>query len=144
MLQKAWRQFKISVFQCYIFQLPNNTLPCHNYFTDTDLQCVWGKADMGETKAFCLHNTLSHHILETPGRIVVLVRNNKKSVRPAKLSFCSQNHLLLYAVKSTSKNTARNTVIGQELPLEEAALQLGKSTPLAPQHFLFRRRRTIA
>lgn len=33
-------RFQLFLFQCYVFQLPNNALPCHNYFTDRD-QCVW-------------------------------------------------------------------------------------------------------
>lgn len=92
------------------------------------ISSVCGKADMGETKAFCLHNTLSHHhTLETPISIVVLVRNNKNSVRPAKLRFCSRSHLLLYAVKAAWQGKA---IVGQVLLLVEAALQLGKSTLL--------------
>lgn len=98
---------------------------------------------MGETKAFCLHNTLSHHTLETPVSIAVLVRNNKNTVRPVKLSFCLGSRLLLYAVKAAQQGKA---VTGQVLLLVEAALQLEKHTtrPTAIEHFLFRPRHTIA
>lgn len=89
-LQKASNnlRFQLFIFQCYIFQLPNNTLPCLT-ISLIEISSVCGKADMGETKAFCLHNTSSHHTSKTPVSIVVLVRHNKNSVRPAKLSFCS-------------------------------------------------------
>lgn len=89
-----------------------------------EISSVCGKADIGETKAFCLHNTLSHHTLETPASIVVLVRNNKNSVRPAKLSSLSWSLLLLYAVKATRQG---KTLAGHILLVIETALQLGKA-----------------
>lgn len=101
---------------------------------------VRGKADIGETKAFCLHNTLSHHTLETPVSTVVLVRKNKNSVRPAELSSCSLSLLLLYVVKTARQEEA---LTGHILLVIEAAIQLGKSTPLDLQHFLRPRHTTV-
>lgn len=85
-----------------------------------EISSVWGKVDIGETKAFCLDNILGHHTSETPVSTVVLVRNKKNSVRPAKLSSCSLSLLLLNVVKAARQGKALR---GHILVLTEAVLQ---------------------
>lgn len=100
-----------------------------------------GKADMGETKAFCLHNTLSHHTLETPVNIVVLVRNNKNSVRPEKLK------LLLMKPPSVvcgEGSMARESYNRTSTSAGGSCTSTRKSTLLDLQHFLLRPRHITA
>lgn len=98
-----------------------------------EISRVWGKADMGETKAFCLHNTLSHHTSETPVSTVVLVRKNKNSVRPAELSSCSLSLLLLYVMKAARQGKA---LTGHILVLIGAAPQPRKKHTTWPTTLL--------
>lgn len=122
--RKAERIWDFSYFYSSATYFNYQTTLYHNHSVITisliHISSMCGKADMGATKAFCLHNTLSHYTLETPLSIVVLVRSNKNSVRPAKLSFWSWSCLLFCAWQGKD-------ITGQVLLLVEAAFQLDKA-----------------
>lgn len=77
---ESLRQSDFSYF-CSSATYFNYQTPLYHVTTISLIQIssACGKADIGETKAFCLHNTLSYHSLETPVSRVLLVTNTEKA-----------------------------------------------------------------